>query len=235
DGVLAVVDLAAKSIEATCALGGQPDSIAASPDKTFLAVAIENERDEDENEGKLPQLPAGNLTILPVKDGSIDCAGKKTVDLTGLAAVAPEDPEPEFVDVNGRNEAVVTLQENNHITVVDLATAKVVGHFPAGTVSLDAIDTKRDKIIAATGRIENVKREPDAVKWLDNERFVTANEGDYEGGTRGFTIFRKDGTVEYDSGNALEHLAMRIGHFPEKRADKKGVEPEGMEVARYGD
>ncbi|CUA83843.1 Esterase-like activity of phytase [Chelatococcus sambhunathii] len=235
DGVLAVVDLAAKNIEATCALGGQPDSIAASPDKAFLAIAIENERDEELNKSKLPQLPAGNLTILPVKGGAVDCAGKKTVDLTGLAGVAPEDPEPEFVAVNGRNEVVVTLQENNHIAVVDLATAKVVGHLPAGTVTLEAIDTRRDKIISATGRLENVKREPDAVKWLDDERFVTANEGDYEGGSRGFTIFRKDGTVEYDSGNALEHLAMRIGHFPEKRADKKGIEPEGIEVARYGD
>jgi hypothetical protein len=40
------------------------------------------------------------------------------VDLTGLADVAPEDPEPEFVSINGEGEIVVTLQENNHIVVV---------------------------------------------------------------------------------------------------------------------
>ena len=33
------------------------------------------------------------------------------VALTGLAAVAPEDPEPEYVSVNSRDEAVVSLQE----------------------------------------------------------------------------------------------------------------------------
>jgi hypothetical protein len=37
----------------------------------------------------------------------------RRVELTGLAAVAPQDPEPEYVSVNRRNQAVITLQENN--------------------------------------------------------------------------------------------------------------------------
>ena len=36
----------------------------------------------------------------------------------------PSDPEPEFVDINRRNEAVVTLQENNHLAIVDLPSAR---------------------------------------------------------------------------------------------------------------
>jgi hypothetical protein len=233
-GELAVVDLAKKTVDATCDLGGQPDSVAASRDKKFLAVVIENERDEDKDKGKIPQLPGGNLTVLPLTATGIDCGAKKVVDLTGLATVAPEDPEPEFVDVNGRGEAVVSLQENNHIAIVDLATAKVVNNFPAGTVSLDKVDTKRDGVIRLDGKLENVKREPDAVHWLDDQRFVTANEGDYEGGSRGFSIFDKDGKLEFDSGNQLEHMAVQLGHFPEKRAGAKGVEPEGAEVATFG-
>ena len=51
--------------------------------------------------------------------------------------------------------------------------------------------------------MENVLREPDAVKWLDNDRFVVANEGDLDGGSRGFTIFTKDGKVAYESGASL--------------------------------
>ena len=40
------------------------------------------------------------------------------------------------------------------------------------------------------------------MQWIDDDRFVTANEGDWKGGSRGFTIFNKDGTVDYDSGTA---------------------------------
>ena len=63
----------------------------------------------------------------------------------------------------------------------------------------------------------------------------TANEGDYEGGSRSFSIFDAEGTVLYDSGATLDHLAMRLGHYPEGRSDAKGVEPEGLEVASFGD
>ncbi len=153
-------------------VGGQPDSTVVSRDGRFLVVVIENERDEKLNRGELPQLPPGNLTIIPLSEAGLDCNGLRRVDLTGLATVAPDDPEPEFVDVNARGEAVVTLQENNHIVIVDLATARVTSHFSAGTVTLDKIDATRDGVIRPTQRVENVVREPDAVKWLDDERFV---------------------------------------------------------------
>ena len=56
-GRLAAVDLASRAETATCDLGGQPDSVAVAPDGSFVAVAIENERDEEVNDGALPQLP----------------------------------------------------------------------------------------------------------------------------------------------------------------------------------
>ncbi|HSI39815.1 MAG TPA: esterase-like activity of phytase family protein [Xanthobacteraceae bacterium] len=232
-GFLAVVDLATKAVVATCDLGGQPDSLAKSPDGSFLAIAIENERDEDLNEGALPQLPGGNLTYFPVQDGSIDCATKKVVDVSGLAAVAPEDPEPEFVDINGRNQAVLTLQENNHIVVIDLPTGKVVSHFSAGTVDLANVDTKKDGVIDLSGAMKGVAREPDAVQWIDDARFVTANEGDWKGGARGFTVFDTTGKVLFESGSVPEHMAVRVGHYPDKR-NKKGIEMEGAEVGTFG-
>ncbi|MFN7191980.1 MAG: alkaline phosphatase, partial [Rhodospirillales bacterium] len=143
-GYVAVVDIAARRELMRCDLGGQPDSTVVSRDGRFLVVVIENERDERLERGAIPQLPAGNLTILPLAAGGLDCAALRRVDLTGLAAVAPEDPEPEFVDVNARGEAVVTLQENNHIAIVDIASARVVAHFSAGTVTLEQVDATRD-------------------------------------------------------------------------------------------
>jgi hypothetical protein len=128
---------------------------------------------------------------------------------------------------------VVTLQENNHIAIVDLASGRVTAHFPAGRVSLTQVDGRRDGGIRPTQTLDNLVREPDAVKWLDDDRFVTANEGDMVTGSRGFTIFRRDGTVEWDSGNFLEHLAIRIGHYPEARSAARGNEPEGIEVGTF--
>ncbi|MHB2169557.1 esterase-like activity of phytase family protein [Alsobacter sp. R-9] len=234
-GHIATVDLDRKAVGGTCELGGQPDSVKATADGRFLAIAIENERDETKDKGKLPQLPGGNLSVLALNaDGVPDCGSLRIVGVDGLAVVAPEDPEPEFVDVNRLGEAVLTLQENNHLVVIDVASGKVLRHFSAGAVSLKGVDTKRDGIIDPTGSLDGVKREPDGVAWLDDDRFVTANEGDYEGGSRGFTIFRKDGTVEYDSGTLLEHAAIRLGHYPERRSGAKGTEPEGVEAAVFG-
>lgn len=233
-GKLLTIEIASKAIAAECDLGGQPDSLALSKDGAWLAVAIENERDEDLKDGVMPQMPAGNLKIFAVANGMPDCATAKTVDLTGIAQVAPEDPEPEFVAFNDAGEIAVTLQENNHIAVVNAASGAVVAHFAAGSVTLEKIDTKRDGAFSFTGKKENALREPDAVKWLDNDRFVVANEGDYEGGSRGFTIFAKTGEVLYESGPAFEHEAVRAGHYPDHR-NSKGVEPEGAEVAKFGD
>jgi hypothetical protein len=234
-GHLAQIDIASKKVEKTCDLGGQPDSVDVSADGKFVAVAIENERDEDLNDGEIPQLPAGTVTIFNLAEGAIDCDSIKRVDLTGLAEIGGTDPEPEFVDFNSANEIVVSMQENNHFAVVDAATGELVSHFSAGSVDLEHIDVEEERAFTFDGAQAARLREPDAVKWLDDNRFVAANEGDYNGGSRGFTIYNKDGSVAFESGTSLEVLAARAGHYPEKRSGNKGVEPEGLTTGTFGD
>lgn len=226
-GRLAVIDLDSGAEVASCDLGGQPDSVAVDASGSFAAVAIENERDEDLGDGRVGQMPAGYLVLVDLADNTAKCDTLKKVDLTGLAEVAPEDPEPEFVDINGAGETVVTLQENNHLIVV-ARDGSIVNHFSAGAVDLDGIDTVEDDALHFDGSLRQVKREPDAVKWLDDDHFATANEGDMDGGSRGWTIFAKDGTVVYDSGTSFEHAVVEIGHYPEGRSENKGVEPESV-------
>lgn len=228
-GKLVVVDIAGKSVDAEYDLGGQPDSVAHNAAGTLIAIAIENERDEEVNDGALPQLPAGFVVIFDVAAKTL-----RTVEMTGIADVGGEDPEPEFVDFNANDEIAVTLQENNWIAIIDGKTGTVTGGFSAGAVSVENVDTKKDGALNFTGKMADVVREPDAVKWLGTERFVVANEGDWNGGSRGFTIFSRDGSVAYDSGNALDLDAARLGHYPDAR-NKKGVEPEGLEVATFGE
>ena len=232
-GHLAVMNVATKEITAKCDLGGQPDSVAAAKDGSLVSIAIENERDEDLGDGRTGQMPAGHLVQFDVTNGAIACDGRRDVVLTDLAEVSPEDPEPEFVDINGLGETVITLQENNHIVVVS-RSGEIVSHFSAGAVDLTEIDVEDERAaLTFTESQMGRKREPDAVKWIDDTHFAIANEGDMDGGSRGWTIFNKDGTVVYEAGNTFEHAVVQIGHYPDKRSDSKGVEPESIETATF--
>lgn len=237
-GYLAVVDLATRTVVREIDLGGQPDSIKVSDDGRYAAVAIENQRDEDVNDGELPQAPAGYLAVIALTGDDPDGWIRADVGLTGLASYGADDPEPEFVDINSRNEAVVSLQENNHIVIVDLATRQILRHFPAGAVTLTGVDATEDGVIALNETLPDVPREPDAVAWVPGPggrlHVATANEGDLFGGSRGFTLFRTNGTVAFDSGSSFETLAVEHGHYPEDRSENKGAEPEAIEYARFG-
>lgn len=232
-GKLVTVDPATRAVTAECDIGGQPDSVAKAPDGSFLAIAIENQRDEDAGDGGLPQMPAGYVVKLPVVDGVADCAAQVRIDLTGLAAVAPEDPEPEFLDVNPAGEIVVTMQENNHIVVIG-ADGAVASHFNAGEVEVAGIDTRRDGALNFTETKAAVPREPDGIAWIDADHFAMTNEGDWKGGTRTWSIFRRDGTLVWDSGASLERAIAAIGHYPDHRSHTKGVELESVEIATFG-
>jgi hypothetical protein len=230
-GVLRAYDLTTKALLGECDLGGQPDSTAIAPDGNFIAIAIENERDEDAGDGRVPQLPGGFVVMFDITEAGPACDTRAQADLTGIAEIAPEDPEPEFVDISPAGEVAVTLQENNHIAVI-ARDGTVTGHFSAGAVDLVGVDlTDEQAAILPVDTVAGVLREPDALQWIDADHFAVANEGDMDGGSRGWTIFRKDGTVVYESGMAFEHAVIEAGHYPDRRSDAKGVEPEGMEFA----
>ncbi len=232
-GKLVVIDIKSKKVIREIELGGQPDSIAVSPNGRYAAIVLENERNEDFNDGALPQYPAGGLVIVDLK-GKPKRWSTRIVSLTGLDGMLyPSDPEPEYVDINKRNIAVVTLQENNHIVLVDLKKGKITNHFSAGTQDLEQVDVEKDKLINMDSRLTSVPREPDGVNWINNQYFATADEGDLDGGSRGYTIYDKSGHIQYESANTVEHTIVAHGHYPEKRAGKKGNEPENVEVGKF--
>jgi hypothetical protein len=240
-GQVLVIDLATRAVVRTFDAGGQPDSLALAPSGTYLAVVVENERDEDVNDGLIPQLPSGGLLKLDVSRRNPAQWTAQPIDLSKVAATATDgtDLEPEFVDINTEDEAVVSFQENNHLAIVNLRSGKVVEQFPAGSVTVDEVDTEENDLLEFTSSVTK-RREPDAVAWLGTDAFATANEGDYtdasgaEGGSRGFTVFDRRGEVRYDSGNSFEHEVAKAGQYPEARSENKGVEPEAVEYGRFG-
>jgi len=64
------------------------------------------------------------------------------------------------------------------------------------------------------------------------KNFATTNEGDLDGGSRGWTIYSESGDVIYDSGNELEWLTVKVGHYPDERSGNKGNEPENVLYAK---
>lgn len=244
-GMARVVQISSRSIVTSIDLGGQPDAIDISPDHRYAVIAMENQRDEDEDWLSGGQTPPGRLIILDLIPDNPTQWGMRTVTLTGWADKVGGDPEPEYVDINENNLAVVTLQENNHIVIVDVATGNVVKDFPAGTANLtqiDTIDSPRPNLINLVNSVNNVPREPDAVAWISATQFVTADEGDLTetiggnvpGGTRGWTVYDIEGNIKWTSGFSVEHAAVRVGHYPDRRSDNKGAEPEGIAYGKYG-
>ncbi|TNE79248.1 MAG: esterase-like activity of phytase family protein [Gammaproteobacteria bacterium] len=257
-GELWVVDMHTHQVIQAIELSGQPDSVAISPNGQFVAIAIENERNEDvcvggtyngqemdeddcEAAGGLlgipGQGPAGVLDIVDLtgKPGTWE---KRTVDLAGLPGMLyPEDPEPEYVDINKDNVAVLTFQENNHIALIDLINGEVLDHYSAGSANLEMIDTKEEDpaLISLTDTEDDVLHEPDGVTWISRHIFATANEGDLDGGSRGFSVLDDMGNELFNSGNSNDHLTVRLGHYPDGRSKNKGNEPENAEYVEFDD
>ncbi len=238
-GHLAVVDLVQRRVRSRIDLGGQPDSVSISPDGEVAAIAVENQRDEelvvDGVEGGLPQGPPGHLAVVDLT-GPVARWQADRVALTGLpGARYARDPEPEFVDVDDRHRAAVTLQENNAVAVVDLDALRVTSSFSAGKTYRSNLDLQDDGVVSFTERLI-APREPDAVRWTPAGDLVTADEGDLAptpSGGRGWTIFSETGDVVHRERRAEVALA-RAGRYPDDRSDSKGAELEGAEVAAYG-
>jgi hypothetical protein len=195
-GVLHAIDVQGRDVLGSCDLGGQPDSVAVA--RWQLCCRGDRERAR-RGSGRWARRPdaGGYLTITQTSDAGLDCDSTMMADLTGLADIAPEDPEPEFVSINGEGEIVVTLQENNHMVVVP-RWHEVLSHFSAGEVTLEGVDTEEEARSSSTRHDHRAAR-AGRVTWIDDTHFATANEGDMDGGSRGWTIFSQDGEVVYEA------------------------------------
>jgi len=249
-GRLDVLRASDRTLVRSIDLGGQPDSIAISPDGAYAAIAMENQRDEEftpegGDEGDLPQLPAGFVQVLDLGTDPaawtttpvpfLDEAGAPLPLVAAAGLDTPEDPEPEYVTINEGNKLAVTLQENNGIAVIDLPTKTIDSVFSAGAVALNGVDTEKDGRIDLTGSLPERPREPDAIAWVGDGLVATANEGDWKGGTRGWSVFRTDtGEPVWDAGTTFANIAVQHGLHNEDRAAKKGAEPEGLAFAEFG-
>ncbi|MBL6902378.1 MAG: choice-of-anchor I family protein [Luminiphilus sp.] len=119
------------------AAGALPDKVGFSPDGKYAVVANEGEPNDDYSVD-----PAGTITVIDVA-GGFDIATATTADFTDFnaggskeltgpvrisakAESVAQDLEPEFIAFSADSmTAFATLQENNAVAIIDLASAEV--------------------------------------------------------------------------------------------------------------
>jgi hypothetical protein len=239
NGSLVVIDIATQSVLRTLALGGQPDAISVSPDGTRALIAIENEGAATQDPNANEQIPDGFVTIVDISDANVANWSLSNVTIPRFGTNVNGRPEPENIDINAQNIAAVTLQETNAVALVNLNNAQVSGPFLLGSEQLSGVDLNDDEprlIDQTQTSTRTYPRQPDGIVWINNNRFVTVNEGDEEfTGTRDFSIFDTAGNLNFTAGSEMEREAASVGHYPDQRSGERGIEPNTADLEIFGD
>lgn len=201
-GQIVFLDLDGAVID-TAPAGALPDMVTFSPDGRYVVVANEGEPSDDYSID-----PEGSVTVVTTRPGAdglrrparVRQVGFRAFDegawrhgqidqgvrVFGPGASVSQDLEPEYVAVSpSAGVAYVTLQENNAVATVHLATGAVVridSLTARDYVKGDGLDpSDRDDAIAIANHPVIGLPMPDAIAALETggrRYYVTANEGD---------------------------------------------------------
>ena len=131
------------SLISSVTIGAQPDMITFTPDGTSVLVANEGEPSDDyqtDPEGSVSVIDVRNLAAPVVRSASFTAFNAQAaalrasgVRIYGPGATVAQDLEPEYIAISADSRtAWVTLQENNALAKVDIATAVVTDILPLG-------------------------------------------------------------------------------------------------------
>lgn len=196
------------------AAGALPDMVTFTPDGSKVLVANEGEPNDDYDND-----PIGSVSIIDLSGGiahlsdadatHIDFSAYNGADLGEIRIFGPnasvaQDIEPEYIAISDDGDtAYVSLQENNAIAIIDIATASITDLVPLGTKAFsgaNSIDaSNRDGAINIAAWPAVGMYQPDAIATFSvhGETFVlTANEGD----ARDYGAFSEEARVK-DNGD----------------------------------
>ncbi len=221
------------------AVGALPDSLTFTPDGTKLLVANEGEPSDDYSVD-----PEGSVSIINTSDWSVNTASFGGVNLSGPVrifgpnATVAQDLEPESIAVSADSTtAWVTLQENNAIATLDIASGvftQVVGlgfknHNLPGN-GLDASDRDNAINIATYPNLFGMYQPDEIVSYRVGGRnyLVTANEGD----SRQYLFEDENGEeqVALDEESRVRDLTLDPNAFPNAAALQKNEALGRLEV-----
>ena len=136
----------------TVLVGALPDMVTFTPDGNYLLVANEGEPSgygagfaDPEGSVSIVRIPSSLQQVKKLRDGDVRTAGfaafngqeaalrSAGIRIYGPGASAAMDFEPEYISVTpDSRKAYVTLQENNAVAVIDVASARVKELLPLG-------------------------------------------------------------------------------------------------------
>ncbi len=193
-------------------VGSLPDGMAFSPDGSRLVVANEAEIDGDKNfvlAADKSNDPLGTISIITIANGTpadtaqtldftaFDDAGARVSERPSGVRIGiagndfSRDAEPEYVSITADgSQAYVTLQENNAVAIVDLASARIerivaLGYKDHGLASnalapSDRVSATAPFSLKSYANLFGIYM-PDAIASFsigNTPYFITANEGD---------------------------------------------------------
>ena len=200
-GVVAFFNTADGAFIGAVEVGFLPDSIAISPDGSTAVVANEGEPNDDytvDPEGSISIIDIGTngaaaataqeLTFTDFNTGGTrESEIDPAVRIYGPGATVAQDLEPEFVAFSSDSQtAFVSLQENNALAVVDIATSAITTILALGSKDHSLLGNEFD----ASDRDDAIRLQnwptrgfymPDTIatyQFQGETLIVTANEGD---------------------------------------------------------
>ncbi|MHA5283396.1 choice-of-anchor I family protein [Corynebacterium sp. CQ3829_602738] len=221
-------------------VGALPDMVTITPEGDYALVANEGEPAEDysvdpEGSVSVVKLPASveAATQADVRtadfrafEGTLADKGVHIYGQVGASTTEAQNLEPEYIAVAG-GKAYVTLQENNAVAVVDIASATVEDVWPLGytdrrEVPMDISD-KDGKINIRTAPVKGILQ-PDSIGAYEVDGttyLVTANEGD----ARDWEAYSEEERIKKLGGKKLApicegYAGMTAGEIEEFQADE---------------
>jgi DNA-binding beta-propeller fold protein YncE len=176
-------------------VGALPDMVTFTPDGSKIVVANEGEPDGycggDDPEGSISIIDVATHAVSTADfqafNGQEDALRAAGVRIFGPDATVAQDLEPEYVTIDASSTtAWASLQENNALAIVDLASATVTDIVPLGykdhSLADNALDASNedDGINIRSWPVSGMYQ-PDAIDAYthgNSTYIVTANEGD---------------------------------------------------------
>ena len=199
-GEVMFLNAADGSVLATKTVGNHPDMVVFTPDGTKLLVANEGELTEDNADSP------GSISIIDIS-GGVPAATVTSADFSGFdgqeqalrdagVRIFPgnsvsNDVEPEYIAISpDGTKAMITLQENNAVALLDIGSATITDIVPLGLKDFSPLladfsdrdgDGGAQSVNLTTGHPVFGLYMPDAIASFqagDATYYVIANEGD---------------------------------------------------------
>lgn len=220
-GFVRFYDTTTRNFLQSVTVGANPDSVTYTPDGKTLLVANEGEPIDftlavgGDAEGSVSFIDAETFAITTAGFGAFDATALKAagVRIFGPNQTAALNLEPEYIAVSQDGKtALVTLQENNAVGLLDLETKTVTAIQPLGLKDhslpgngIDASDRDGSENEPLNGNIQNWNVKgmymPDAIASFTQggqQFYVTANEGDAREDWPGFSEEVRVGAATID-------------------------------------